>query len=75
MKIFARNWAKSSVVHRLAAAAVDRIPHRSVFLAAAGQSRLMPPMKRVHESQLRQQALSEFIALISDAESGSAATS
>src|SRR5580693_5440642 len=40
------------------------------FLAAAGQSRLIAANERVHESQLRQQALSEFIALISDAESG-----
>ncbi|HWX33644.1 MAG TPA: CHASE3 domain-containing protein [Steroidobacteraceae bacterium] len=40
------------------------------FLAAAGQSRLMAANERVHDSQLRQQALSEFIALISDAESG-----
>src|SRR5580693_7952234 len=40
------------------------------FLAAAGQSRLNTANERVHDSQLRQQALSEFIALISDAESG-----
>jgi CHASE3 domain sensor protein len=40
------------------------------FLAAAGQSRLNAANERVHESQLRQQALSEFIALIGDAESG-----
>src|SRR5258708_31014829 len=40
------------------------------FLAAAGQSRLNSANERVHDSQLRQQALSEFIALISDAESG-----
>jgi signal transduction histidine kinase len=40
------------------------------FLAAAGQSRLNAANERVHDSQLRQQALSEFIALISDAESG-----
>src|ERR1700728_4304594 len=40
------------------------------FLAAAGQSRLNTADERVHDSQLRQQALSEFIALISDAESG-----
>jgi len=40
------------------------------FLAAAGQSRLIAANERVHDSQLRQQALSEFIALISDAESG-----
>src|SRR5258707_4551092 len=40
------------------------------FLAGAGQSRLNTANERVHDSQLRQQALSEFIALISDAESG-----
>jgi signal transduction histidine kinase len=40
------------------------------FLAAAGQSRLNAANEHVHDSQLRQQALSEFIALISDAESG-----
>src|ERR1700726_1122171 len=40
------------------------------FLAAAGQSRLNAANERVHASQLRQQALSEFIALIDDAESG-----
>ena len=40
------------------------------FLAAAGQSRLNAANERVHDSQLRQQALSEFIALMSDAESG-----
>src|SRR5258707_12347376 len=40
------------------------------FLAAAGQSRLNAANERVRDSQLRQQALSEFIALISDAESG-----
>ena len=40
------------------------------FLAAAGQSRLNAANERVHASQLRQQALSEFIALINDAESG-----
>src|SRR3984893_16330554 len=40
------------------------------FLAAAGQSRLNAANERVHDSQLRQQALSEFIALITDAESG-----
>ena len=34
------------------------------FLAAAGQSRLNAANERVHASQLRQQALSEFIALI-----------
>ncbi len=40
------------------------------FLAAAGQSRLNAANERVHDSQLRQQALSEFIALMTDAESG-----
>jgi signal transduction histidine kinase len=40
------------------------------FLAAAGQSRLNAAIERVHASQVRQQALSEFIALVSDAESG-----
>jgi signal transduction histidine kinase len=40
------------------------------FLAAAGQSRLNTANERVHDSQLRQQALSEFLAVISDAESG-----
>lgn len=40
------------------------------FLSAAGQSRLNTANERVHESQLRQQALTEFIALLSDAESG-----
>jgi signal transduction histidine kinase len=40
------------------------------FLAAAGQSRLNAANERVHDSEVRQQALSEFIALISDAESG-----
>jgi signal transduction histidine kinase len=40
------------------------------FLAAAGQSRLNAANGRVHDSQLRQQALSEFSALITDAESG-----
>src|ERR1700686_2228012 len=40
------------------------------FVAAAGQSRLNAANERVHDSQLRQQALSEFIALLSDAESG-----
>jgi signal transduction histidine kinase len=40
------------------------------FLAAAGQSRLNTANERVHDSQLRQQALSEFIALMTDAESG-----
>src|SRR5664279_1012058 len=40
------------------------------FLAADGQSRLNAANERVHDSQLRQQALSEFIALMADAESG-----
>ena len=40
------------------------------FLAAAGQSRLNAANERVHASQLRQQALTEFFALIADAESG-----
>ncbi len=40
------------------------------FLAAAGQSRLNAANERVHDSELRQQALSEFSALITDAESG-----
>jgi signal transduction histidine kinase len=40
------------------------------FLAAAGQSRLNADDERVHDSQLRQQALSEFVALMTDAESG-----
>jgi signal transduction histidine kinase len=39
------------------------------FLAAAGQSRLNAANERVHASQLRQQALIEFAALITDAES------
>ena len=40
------------------------------FLAAAGQSRLNAADERVHNSELRQQALSEFAALMTDAESG-----
>src|SRR5450432_914924 len=40
------------------------------FLAAADQERLNAANERVHDSQLRQQALSEFIALMTDAESG-----
>jgi signal transduction histidine kinase len=40
------------------------------FLAADGQSRLNAANERVHASQLREQALSEFIALMTDAESG-----
>jgi signal transduction histidine kinase len=40
------------------------------FLAAAGQSRLNAANERVHDSQVREQALGEFIALMTDAESG-----
>jgi signal transduction histidine kinase len=40
------------------------------FLAAAGQSRLNAANELVHNSQLRQQALSEFVRLLTDAESG-----
>jgi signal transduction histidine kinase len=40
------------------------------FVAAAGQSHLNAVNERVHASQLRQQALTEFLALIADAESG-----
>ena len=40
------------------------------FLAAAGQSRLIAANARVHDHQLRQQALTEFISLLTDAESG-----
>src|ERR1700733_10007581 len=40
------------------------------FLAAAGQSRLNAANERVHDSEVRQQALGEFVALITDAESG-----
>jgi len=40
------------------------------FLAAAGQSRLNADNARVHDSELRQESLSEFMALITDAESG-----
>ena len=40
------------------------------FLAADGQSKLNASNERVHRSQLRQQALSEFSALLNDAESG-----
>jgi signal transduction histidine kinase len=39
-------------------------------LATAGQSRLNAANARVHESELRQESLSEFLALITDAESG-----
>jgi signal transduction histidine kinase len=40
------------------------------LLAAAGQSRLGAADERMHNSQLRQQALSEFVALMRDAEAG-----
>ncbi len=40
------------------------------FLATAGQSRLNAANERVHDSELRQQALIEFISLVTDAESG-----
>jgi signal transduction histidine kinase len=40
------------------------------FLGAAEQSRLNAANERVHASQLRQQALTAFIALMLDAESG-----
>jgi signal transduction histidine kinase len=39
------------------------------FLASAGQSRLNAANERVHASQLRQQSLIEFAALVSNAES------
>jgi signal transduction histidine kinase len=39
------------------------------FLAAAGQSRLNLANERLHSSQLREQALSEFAGLMTDAES------
>jgi signal transduction histidine kinase len=39
------------------------------FLAAAGQTRLNAANERVHASQLRQQALIEFAALVTNAES------
>src|SRR5882724_5772989 len=39
------------------------------FLAAAGQSRLNMANERLHRSQLREQALSEFDGLMTDAES------
>src|ERR1700723_1212263 len=39
------------------------------FLAAAGQSRLNMANERLHRSQLREQALSEFSGLMTDAES------
>src|SRR5271157_1567941 len=40
-----------------------------IFFAATAQSRLNAAYDRVHGSLLRQQALSEFMALISEAES------
>ncbi|MDP9084279.1 MAG: CHASE3 domain-containing protein [Pseudomonadota bacterium] len=40
------------------------------FLAVAGQSRLNGTNERIHDSQLRQETLSEFTTLITDAESG-----
>jgi len=45
-------------------------PDRPIFPGCGRQSRLNTANERVHDSQLRQQALSEFIALITDAESG-----
>ena len=39
------------------------------FLASAGQTRLNAANERVHATQLRQQALIEFAALVTDAES------
>ena len=39
------------------------------FIAAAGQTRLNAAEERVHNSEDREQALDEFLALISDAES------
>jgi signal transduction histidine kinase len=39
------------------------------LLAAAGQSRLSAANERIHDSQLREQALIEFAALMTDAES------
>ncbi len=41
-----------------------------IFFAAAAQSRLNTAYERVHEVHLRRQALSEFMALIAEAESG-----
>ena len=40
------------------------------FFAAEGQSQLNAADERIHNSQVRQQALSEFIALMTDAEAG-----
>jgi signal transduction histidine kinase len=39
------------------------------FLAAAGQSRLNATDERVHSSEIRERALNEFVALITDVES------
>jgi signal transduction histidine kinase len=39
------------------------------FLAAAGQTRLNAANERVHSSEVREQALNEFLAVITDAES------
>jgi len=58
------------MVHRLAASLLIGFLVGLFFLAAAGQSRLNTANERVHDSQLRQQALGEFIALMTDAESG-----
>jgi signal transduction histidine kinase len=41
-----------------------------IFLAAAAQSRLNAADERVHKSQVRQQALGEFMLLVAAAESG-----
>jgi signal transduction histidine kinase len=41
-----------------------------IFFAAAAQSRLNAAYERVHDAQLRQQMLSEFMALMAEAESG-----
>ena len=40
-----------------------------LFIAAAGQTRLNKADERVHNSEDREQALDEFLALITDAES------
>ena len=39
------------------------------FIAAAGQTRLNAADERVHNSEEREQALDDFLALIADAES------
>ncbi len=41
-----------------------------IFYAATAQSRLHAAYERVHDSQLRQQALSEFTARVAEADSG-----